>query len=138
MAATFTQISETEICGLLKELEFVQIQLERVREIVMAKLIAPNISLRIYTSVESGVVRDCGEDAIRIVLCSKNAAGDIKLIGTSKRVNRTQNWRERLVERIEKWEEMLGPPCAKCGAKTVERKGKFGKFWGCTNYPLCK
>ena len=138
MAATFTQIHEDEICGMLKDNGFVQIRLDGVQEIVMAKLIAPNISMRVYTSVESGVVRDCGEDAIRIVLCSKNAVGEIKVIGTSKRVNRTQNWRERLQERIESWEEMLGPPCAKCGAKTVERKGKFGKFWGCTNYPNCR
>ncbi len=28
--------------------------------------------------------------------------------------------------------------CDKCGAKMVEREGKFGKFLACPNYPKCK
>lgn len=28
--------------------------------------------------------------------------------------------------------------CIECGAKMVERDGKFGKFWGCTRYPECR
>lgn len=28
--------------------------------------------------------------------------------------------------------------CPKCGAALVERKGKYGKFIGCSNYPKCK
>lgn len=28
--------------------------------------------------------------------------------------------------------------CPKCGGRLVERKGKFGEFWGCSNYPSCK
>ena len=28
--------------------------------------------------------------------------------------------------------------CPKCGSKLVERKGKYGKFLGCSNYPQCK
>lgn len=27
--------------------------------------------------------------------------------------------------------------CPKCGEKLVERKGKYGKFLGCSNYPRC-
>ena len=27
--------------------------------------------------------------------------------------------------------------CPKCGGKLVERKGKYGKFLGCSNYPRC-
>lgn len=27
--------------------------------------------------------------------------------------------------------------CPKCGGQLVERKGKFGKFIGCSNYPKC-
>lgn len=27
--------------------------------------------------------------------------------------------------------------CPKCGGKLVMRNGKYGKFWGCTNYPRC-
>ena len=28
--------------------------------------------------------------------------------------------------------------CPRCGGDLVERKGKYGKFIGCTNYPKCK
>lgn len=28
--------------------------------------------------------------------------------------------------------------CPKCGGKLVERHGKYGTFWGCSNYPKCK
>lgn len=28
--------------------------------------------------------------------------------------------------------------CPKCGGKLVERKGRYGTFWGCSNYPRCK
>ena len=28
--------------------------------------------------------------------------------------------------------------CPKCGGKLVERTSKYGKFYGCSNYPKCK
>jgi len=28
--------------------------------------------------------------------------------------------------------------CPKCGGKLVERTSKYGKFYGCSNYPRCK
>lgn len=28
--------------------------------------------------------------------------------------------------------------CPRCGGTIVEKKGKYGKFWGCSNYPNCK
>jgi len=35
-------------------------------------------------------------------------------------------------------EKMFGiPPCDKCGGQFKERKGKFGKFYGCENFPKC-
>ena len=27
--------------------------------------------------------------------------------------------------------------CPRCGGKLIERKGKYGPFWGCSNYPKC-
>ena len=29
-------------------------------------------------------------------------------------------------------------PCPKCGSDTVIKIGRNGKFWGCTEFPLCK
>jgi restriction system protein len=31
-----------------------------------------------------------------------------------------------------------GPVCEKCGSKMRQVSGRFGKFWGCTNYPECR
>lgn len=28
--------------------------------------------------------------------------------------------------------------CPRCGGRLVLRKGKYGEFWGCENYPKCK
>ena len=28
--------------------------------------------------------------------------------------------------------------CPRCGGKLVERTGKYGTFWGCSNYPNCR
>lgn len=28
--------------------------------------------------------------------------------------------------------------CPRCGGKLVYRKGKYGDFWGCSNYPKCR
>ena len=28
--------------------------------------------------------------------------------------------------------------CKNCGCKMKLRHGKFGDFWGCTGYPICK
>lgn len=28
--------------------------------------------------------------------------------------------------------------CPQCNEKLVEKKGKYGRFWGCSNYPNCK
>ncbi len=30
------------------------------------------------------------------------------------------------------------PACPECGAPMTLREGKFGRFWGCSNYPKCK
>jgi hypothetical protein len=29
-------------------------------------------------------------------------------------------------------------PCPKCGKNTIKKKGKFGEFYGCCDFPDCK
>jgi len=40
---------------------------------------------------------------------------------------------------LEKWNEMdvITPTCPNCKIKMVMRSSKFGKFWGCQNFPRC-
>lgn len=35
-------------------------------------------------------------------------------------------------------EKIKAGNCPKCGGELVLRKGKYGKFYGCSNYPKCR
>lgn len=35
-------------------------------------------------------------------------------------------------------EELQDVKCPDCDGEMASRKGKFGTFWGCKNYPKCK
>ncbi len=50
-----------------------------------------------------------------------------------------QNCYEALGKILEK-QEKTHPKvlCPKCGAKMVKRKGKFGEFYGCSDFPRCR
>lgn len=43
---------------------------------------------------------------------------------------------ERLRDAARRNEE-AGPACPLCGKRTRKRGGRFGEFWGCTEYPRC-
>jgi hypothetical protein len=40
--------------------------------------------------------------------------------------------------REQKYDAIASGRCPRCGGSLVLRKGKFGKFYGCSNYPQCK
>lgn len=46
-----------------------------------------------------------------------------------------RNLRKAEKERQKKLEQGI---CPRCGGKLVERSGRFGSFYGCSNYPKCK
>ena len=43
-----------------------------------------------------------------------------------------------VVEKEEKKSTFAGFKCETCGGEMVERKGKYGTFYACINYPTCK
>ena len=45
---------------------------------------------------------------------------------------------DKNIEKIEIEEEVTNIDCEKCGSKMVVKKGRFGKFLACPNYPECK
>ncbi len=145
--AQYTQISQAEMEAHLNvhpELGtpiipggFHRISIEGTNEIVYAKIVKPNVSLRIYSSIVAGAVRGNGEDAIRVCLFWRKSKDDKPvMIGTSKRVHRVLGWKKNLNERINKWVDMLGPNCKLCDSPTVYRTKH--KFFGCSMYPQCK
>lgn len=108
------------------------------------------LCVRVYTSLVEGSQRDNGDDAIRIVLVTRNKLGEIKLIHTLKRVHRVAGWRKNLAERLDAAEVMELRRCKHygCGGVLCERTSKryvqgsnqrvSSKFLGCSNYPNCR
>ena len=45
---------------------------------------------------------------------------------------------ERIAQDAAEQAELEGRSCPQCGGQLVYRKGRFGKFIGCGNYPKCK
>ena len=98
--------------------------------------------IRVYSSVVGSEARDKGKDAIRV----QYWINDRKVYG-AKRVNRTENWRANVLERINDVYEMAESgalsrvPKDSRGDYMVarrsrgRRKGNAGYFWGSANYP---
>jgi len=71
------------------------------------------------------------EDIQRIV--SKISAGNIT----------TEGSREKHIRNIQTVQQnrdlaIANRMCPKCGGNLVEREGRYGRFWGCSNYPKCR
>ena len=142
MAAHHTNVTQSEIEEHLLPQGFKQITVAGAVELVYAKRVDRDnlqLSLRVYSGINpSGNSRGCGEDAMRCAIFWRKPDGSVKMAGGSKRVHRVQGWRKNLQNRLDRWEELLGPSCPECGSPMVERDGKNGKFYGCSDYPLCK
>ncbi len=78
---------------------------------------------------------------------SENNIGDamIELIyNRLLQLNKSQEYsKEEHIQHIRQCEQetqkaIYSGRCPLCGGYLIERKGKFGKFYGCSNYPKCK
>jgi replicative superfamily II helicase len=94
------------------------------------------IFVKIFSSIENGVSRPVGADAVRIV--AWDPVSGLPVMGSEGRVNRTDGWRENLVARIETVRsKMVGvEKCKICGGIMVERTNSKtkDKFLGCLNW----
>ena len=102
-------------------------------------------TVRVYSSVDkrTNTTRDCGADAIRVVLMDLETGRAMKLkTGKGKagqRIYRTKSALINLKARCrEYFVKVIQDGCPECGAVMAERAGKFGNFLGCTKFPACK
>lgn len=64
----------------------------------------------------------------------KDIAKDIKILNVKSKkirknhINKIRNQANRMSDLV----------CPKCGHKLITRNGKYGKFYGCSEYPKCK
>ena len=136
--AVAVEISLSEMTEFLTSQGFTVIpKLPRTNEVVFGKVVGSNLCLRVYTSIEGDSSRGVGEDAIRTVLVAR-VDGEVKIVGSDRRVHRVAGWRKNLQDRLDNWESQLGPCCPKCGSPTVRRLSKKGPFHGCVRYPDCR
>ena len=97
--------------------------------------------IRIYSSVdrETGVSRNVGDDAIRVVAASTTDGKPVRRKFT--RINRNGNWQINLRKRISKILESFDVDikCTKCGnVLFLKRNSKDNsRFLGCSNFPNC-
>ena len=140
MPATYTKITQEEMELQLSYISkgFHITAIPRINEIVYEAEFknVQWMAIRVYSSIEkySKTSRKKGADAIRVCLVYKD-----KIIGGSKRVNRTQNWMNNLRLRATELGHSVSELKCNCGeGYMVERKGKSGKFHGCSEYPKCK
>lgn len=109
-------------------------------------------SVRIFTSLASGAdaARDCGEDAVRIVL-GTTVDGRWRPLGESEKILRTAPrdasdrvgvFLERLKERARGvyLEALNTPACPACGRAMGIREARANgsRFWGCCAFPECR
>jgi len=137
--------TEQEVRDHLEAAGFREVKIGGTRELVFEHP-TPNkkVRIRVYSSVvpnggkNTGTARGVGEDAGRVVLV---ASGSNRPVWKSKRIHRTKNFLENLLERCREAYRAVGllVRCPACGEYMVERKARNGKkFLGCLKYPACK
>jgi len=137
----YTPISKDEMDTLLIEMQdFEKVDVNNCMEIVYERDTGKTLSghplrLRVYSSVDirTEYSRPNGKDAIRVVLMWKD-----RFVCGTKRVHRIETWAKNLLNRIETIEDTDTYICIDCEIPMVVKKGKFGRFYGCTNFPRCK
>lgn len=100
---------------------------------------------RIAVLIRSSIKQDgfaalSGDDSIRLVLINTETEHPLaeKIDAWTQR---TVGWQKRMIEKIKmlykKGTEMSNCPVCNTGVM-VKKEGKFGVFYGCSNYPSCK
>lgn len=64
-----------------------------------------------------------------------NQIKELNIVDKNVRAKHVEGIYDRIEER--KNDQLLNI-CPRCSGRLVERKGKYGAFWGCSNYPNCR
>lgn len=146
MSGTYTEITESEMDSFLGDLGFSPAASfgdgakEKVYDFKFSTKGGEELAIVVYSSIDqrTGVSRESGSDAIRVVLMWKDGkeltSKKWKAVGSSKRVHRIETWKKNLKKRISNWRDMTEGRCDECGAPLRVKSGKHGKFLGCARY----
>jgi len=108
--------------------------------------------VRVYTSLAVGAAeaRDCGEDAVRLVV-GVETPERFRPLEEGQKILRTAPRAADQPDRVGAFLARLRgeiraaygraraiPCCPECGRAMARRESKHGPFWGCTGYPECR
>lgn len=129
---------------------------EQVGDEIVAVLVPPGgrVVVRVFTSLATDdlVVRDCGDDAIRIVLVAPTPEGNrpvgesIKMLRTAPRelgaAERERAFLDRFRSKLREAYALARavPCCPDCGRAMAKRTARAtsSEFFGCIAYPECR
>jgi hypothetical protein len=143
----FRPFSYADFLSWMAEVGFQEVDLPNTEEYAFERVIVckraedrpGRFTIRIFSSVDkrSGVTREIGSDAIRILLLDAKRDGPVM----SWMVKRTINAHTNVVQRArDAWGYVSLHPehhCS-CGHLMVARKSKGKAFLGCSAFPECK
>lgn len=132
MSSTFVEVPADKLAGFMAERKFTAGK--QGHELVYTRRSKHNPLLRIvvYSSVTEGAdtARDCGEDAIRVLLLGTVSGGKEWCLRKTKRIHRTGSVAkvlDRILDRILEAVELAkiyGGPCPDCGSPTYADSGR--------------
>lgn len=88
-----------------------------------------NDLLSTILSYKTVYLRDDDTDRIHNVLFQLNVRDTVSNYEHVKNIERTKEEKEFKISK---------GVCPKCGGMLILRKGRYGRFYGCSNYPVCK
>jgi len=158
MGTRYVPISEEEMNALLVDklgFEDVTHRVEAKERVFERQVVSKNgvefpFAVRVYSTIEFGGSRGCGEDAIRVVLIDLEEENPKfrfkKVLGEGKgkagrRIHRTKNAMKNLEERIKDYfRHIILNQCPKCGSLMAirERRADGKKFLSCTKWHTTK
>ena len=123
--------------AILKELgDFAVIPIVVFSNSAVLKITTPNYIVINWCNLRSAIklykYRCISEEDVQRIVSKISSANIITKGSRETHVNNIQ------VAQYKKNVAIANGNCPKCGNKLVERKGKYGRFLGCSNYPQCK
>ncbi len=136
----YCEIPKDDMESFMAVSRFAQIEVPGSVELVYERPVSKGLSVRVFSSVTDRLdaARPVGADAIRVVVWAKDKR---IVVASEKRVHRVAGWRQNLADRIAKALSRIERgqiPTCHCGGYWVKRSGRFGEFFGCSNYPTCR
>lgn len=139
----YCPITRDDFRDMMTEMGFVEFIPEGTFEFVYERNILnrdktiSRFKLRIYSSVSihDRVTRESGKDAIRVLIMDTVIDKSVQEWTVHRTKNALLNTRERARDA---YRFALNADRCHCGALKVERKGKYGKFFSCSAFPICK